>query len=62
MVPFDLIELSIGTKGANIKQSKRISGVFSVKYEKQPDGCRFRILGQVNKMVFLFQSTYHIQS
>ncbi|XP_071146655.1 uncharacterized protein [Mytilus edulis] len=51
MVPLDLIGLSIGTKGDNIKKSKRISGVFSVKYENQQDSCRFRILGETLEAV-----------
>ncbi|CAC5392787.1 FMR [Mytilus coruscus] len=51
MVPLDLIGLTIGAKGANIKKSQQISGVFSVNQEKQPGGCRFRIFGETLEAV-----------
>lgn len=51
MVPFELMGLAIGRDGANIKKSRKIRGVRSVKNEKQPDGYRFTVIGEVNNWI-----------
>ncbi|XP_071145879.1 fragile X messenger ribonucleoprotein 1 homolog A-like [Mytilus edulis] len=51
MVPFKLMGLAIGRNGANIKESRKIKGVRSVRNEKQPDGYRFTVIGESHKAV-----------
>ncbi|CAG2234633.1 FMR [Mytilus edulis] len=51
MVPFELMGLAIGRDGANIKKSRKIRGVRSVKNEKQPDGYRFTVIGESYKAI-----------
>ncbi|CAC5423663.1 FMR [Mytilus coruscus] len=51
MVPFNLMGLAIGREGANIKKSRQIKGVLSVRNEKQPDGYRFTVIGESHKAV-----------
>lgn len=43
--------LAIGRDGSNIKKSKKITGVRSVINEKQPDGYKFTVIGEVKNLI-----------
>lgn len=51
MIPFEMMGLAIGRDGANIKKSRKIKGVRSVINEKQPDGYRFTVTGEVKNWI-----------
>lgn len=49
-----MMGLAIGRDSANIKKSREIKGVRSVRIKKKTDACRFAVIGEVKKWICIF--------